>query len=92
MSDPTPALNKFLERYDADNNEWWRVDCGDHLNLFDEAVTRMRELEQTAAFIESREAQLRKMLRRREALTPEATKGYADGLAEAARIVRNRRP
>ena len=48
-------------------------------------------LDQAAAFIDSREKQLRMMLRRREALTPEATKAFADGLAEAASIVRQRR-
>lgn len=45
MSDTTPALDDFLARYDADDNEWWRLDAGDQLNLFNEAVHRMRDLE-----------------------------------------------
>lgn len=41
----TPPLDEFLERFVADDNEWWRLDCGHHLNLFEAAVERMRELE-----------------------------------------------
>lgn len=35
--DPSPTLAEFLPRYKADDNEWWRLQCGDHQNLFDEA-------------------------------------------------------
>lgn len=42
---PTAPLDEFLHAYDEDDNEWWRIDCGHHLNLFDEAIDRMREAE-----------------------------------------------
>lgn len=37
----TPSLDAFLVAYAADDNEWWRLDCGDHQNLFDEAIDRL---------------------------------------------------
>ena len=44
-TDPTPALDDFLAEYEADDNKWWRLQGGDHLNLFDEAIYRMRAAE-----------------------------------------------
>lgn len=38
MADQTPPLGEFLERFNSDDNEWWRIECGDHLNLFEAAV------------------------------------------------------
>ena len=35
--DATPPLDEFLARYDEDDNEWWLLASGHHLNLFDEA-------------------------------------------------------
>lgn len=40
-NEPTWDLDRFLVAYDADDNEWWRIACGHHLNLFEEAVDRM---------------------------------------------------
>ena len=47
MADPdvTPPLDAFLGRYEQDDNEWWMLSCGHHMNLFDEAVDRMRTAE-----------------------------------------------
>lgn len=41
MSDPTPPLDDFLVAYENDANVWWRLQCGDHQNLFEDAVGRM---------------------------------------------------
>lgn len=49
MGDPTPPLDEFLLRYDVDDNEWWRMDSGHHMNLFDEAVERMQAAEERLA-------------------------------------------
>jgi hypothetical protein len=35
--DATPELDEFRARYNADDNEWWRIDCGHHQNLFEAA-------------------------------------------------------
>ena len=35
---PTAPLDEFVAAYNDDDNLWWRVGCGHHLNLFDEAV------------------------------------------------------
>jgi hypothetical protein len=45
MADVTPPLDDFLREYEADNNTWWRTDCGHHMNLFEAAVDRMRRAE-----------------------------------------------
>lgn len=47
MKDPevTPPLDKFLKSYDRDDNVWWTLACGHHMNLFEEAVERMRTAE-----------------------------------------------
>jgi transposase len=45
MGDPTPPLDEFLPRYDADDNVWWAMDSGHHMNLFDEAIDRMQAAE-----------------------------------------------
>jgi hypothetical protein len=42
---PTAPLDEFLAAQEDDPNLWWRVSCGHHENLFDEAVDRLRELE-----------------------------------------------
>ena len=44
-TDVTPPLDEFLARFDEDDNEWWRTESGHHLNLFEEAVDRMRAAE-----------------------------------------------
>lgn len=40
---PTAPLVDFLAAMKVDDNWWWRVACGHHLNLFDEAVERMTD-------------------------------------------------
>lgn len=47
--DVTPSLDDFLARFEFDDNEWWRIPCGDHLNLFEEAVERMQAAERRLA-------------------------------------------
>lgn len=48
MSEPetTPPLAEFRAKYDADDNEWWRLSSGHHQNLFDAACW---ELDDTRA-------------------------------------------
>jgi hypothetical protein len=43
--DVTPKLDDFLVEYEADDNVWWRLACGHHQNLFEEAVERMQAAE-----------------------------------------------
>jgi hypothetical protein len=45
VPDVTPKLDDFLKQYDEDENIWWGMACGHHMNLFDEAVERMRAAE-----------------------------------------------
>lgn len=33
----TPPLHVFRALLDDDDNLWWRVECGHHLNVFDAA-------------------------------------------------------
>jgi len=49
VSERTPELDEFLSRYEADHNEWWRIECGHHMNLFDMAVERMKAAEDATA-------------------------------------------
>ena len=35
MSDYISELGKFMEKYEADDNEWWRNDSGTHRAMFD---------------------------------------------------------
>ncbi len=42
---PTADLDEFLAAYEEDDNAWWYISCGHHLNLFDAAIERIRELE-----------------------------------------------
>jgi hypothetical protein len=41
----TAGLNDFLEAYRDDPSWWWRIGCGHHLNLVEEAVERIHTLE-----------------------------------------------
>jgi len=43
-NEPTPSLAEFLPKYEADDNVWWTLACGDHMNLFDEAVGALQEI------------------------------------------------
>ena len=45
MSDATPPLDEFLTEFDENDNAWWYLSSGDHLNLFEEAVDRMQTAE-----------------------------------------------
>jgi len=56
MTDPrvTPTLTEFEVQETADPNAWWRLECGDHLNLFDEARDALRESEARCAKLEAR--------------------------------------
>jgi len=47
--DVTPPLDEFLAEYERDDNCWWRLDHGHHLNLFNEAVERMQRAERRLA-------------------------------------------
>jgi hypothetical protein len=45
-STPTADLFEFREAYEDDDNIWWRIDCGHHMNLMDaafEEIDRLRE-------------------------------------------------
>ena len=48
---PTAPLEDFLAAMATDDNVWWRVSCGHHLNLFeavcDQALAAMREVVRT---------------------------------------------
>jgi hypothetical protein len=45
----TPKLDDFLVEYEQDDNVWWRLACGHHMNLFEEAVSRMLSAERRLA-------------------------------------------
>lgn len=45
-NDPTPSVEEYLAEEERDPNLWWRIACGHHQNLFEEAVERMQEQEQ----------------------------------------------
>lgn len=53
MSEPTPTLDEFLAAYREDDNEWWRLSGGDHLNLFDEVLDRLAAAEAKVARVEA---------------------------------------
>jgi hypothetical protein len=38
---PTPPFEKFLELEAEDDNFWWRISCGHHMNLFEDATARI---------------------------------------------------
>jgi hypothetical protein len=63
---PTPPLGSFLRAYAEDDNEWWRLSCGHHLNLFDAAVEQMDrlafEVGQLRRRTEQAEAELEKVV------------------------------
>jgi hypothetical protein len=45
---PTAPLEDFLAAYAQDDNIWWRISCGHHLNLFEMATALLlhpREVE-----------------------------------------------
>jgi len=42
----TADLDEFLEDYADDDNLWWRIECGHHMNLFDAAVERIQQTEE----------------------------------------------
>lgn len=44
MNDVSPTLTEFFPRYENDDNEWWALGSGDHMNLFDEAMERVESL------------------------------------------------
>lgn len=46
MSDATMPLDEFRKRFEEDDNEWWRLQPGDMLNLFDAAVDRIEAVEE----------------------------------------------
>lgn len=55
---PTPSLADFRAVYDEDDNVWWRLDCGHHQNLLDEALARLDELQSVNATLRSAARQL----------------------------------
>jgi len=42
---PTAPLDEFIKAYEADDNIWWVIGCGHHMNLMDAAIERIEELE-----------------------------------------------
>lgn len=40
---PTSPLDEFLVEYEQDDNAWWRIACGHHMNLFDDAIDRIEQ-------------------------------------------------
>jgi hypothetical protein len=44
-----PTLDEFMVAYEADDNEWWRLSCGEHQNLYEYAVERFEAAEATLA-------------------------------------------
>lgn len=46
---PTADLEEFIAAYFEDDNIWWQIGCGHHMNLMDAAIERIRELEQQNA-------------------------------------------
>lgn len=41
---PTPSLREFLAEYEGNSNLWWRIGCGHHQNLFDDAIDEIVRL------------------------------------------------
>lgn len=41
---PTAPLAEFFAAYEEDDNLWWRVGCGHHMNLFDAAMEEIDRL------------------------------------------------
>ena len=41
----TPTLDDFAAMYDEDDNLWWRIDSGHHLNLYEAARERYEAAE-----------------------------------------------
>lgn len=41
---PTPPLAEFVAAMDYDDNLWWVVGCGHHVNLFEAAVVEIEDL------------------------------------------------
>lgn len=39
----TPPIETFLTLQREDDNTWWRIPCGHHQNLFDDAAARIEE-------------------------------------------------
>ena len=37
----SPTLDEFLPKFRKDDNYWWALASGDHLNLFEDAIERM---------------------------------------------------
>lgn len=42
---PPTDLDGFLAAYASDDNDWWRLQAGDQMNLFDDAIERLRQAE-----------------------------------------------
>ncbi len=58
--DVTPTVDEYLEAEKRDRNLWWRISCGHHQNLFDQAVeerdvlrAKLQAAERLAALIPS---------------------------------------
>jgi hypothetical protein len=39
------SLDNYIRESETDPNLFWRLDCGDHMNLLDAAIDRIEELE-----------------------------------------------
>jgi hypothetical protein len=40
---PTPPFEVFLAQEAQDDNFWWRISCGHHQNLFEDATGRIED-------------------------------------------------
>lgn len=53
-SGATPPLDDFLAVYNDDDNEWWRIECGHHMNLFEAAVDERDEAREAYTRLKNR--------------------------------------
>lgn len=58
VNTPTPSLAEYRRRESEDDNTFWRLESGDHMNLLEEALDRIDALEaefaKVHAFIDAR--------------------------------------
>lgn len=47
---PTAPLDEFLAVYEQDDNVWWMIGGGHHMNLFDAAVDQLEDARREIAW------------------------------------------
>jgi hypothetical protein len=50
----TMSLDNYIRGSETDPNLFWRLDCGDHMNLLDEAIDRIEDLQEEIAVLKAR--------------------------------------